>query len=86
VRRRRLSRPGEAYALHPPQGGTVEVRLAEGASCISAWWNPANGRAGEFAARGTVGGGEQTFTAPGPGDWALRIVRAAGAGVREKSR
>ncbi|MBI4605989.1 MAG: DUF5060 domain-containing protein [Planctomycetes bacterium] len=80
-----LARPGSAYALYLPSGGTVAVELAPGGTYEHAWWSPANGRGGRFQDPGRVSGGEQRFTAPGPGDWALRIVRAsAGRGGAEQ--
>jgi CubicO group peptidase (beta-lactamase class C family) len=70
-----LARPGVAYALYLPSGGTVAVDLAPGADYEFAWWNPANGKGGNPQDAGRASGGEQRFAAPGPGDWALRIVR-----------
>lgn len=70
-----LAKPREAYALYLPSGGTVTVNLVEGVTYEYAWWNPANGRDGSFQNQGTINGGRQQFSAPGEGDWALRIVR-----------
>jgi len=69
-----LAKPGTAYGLYLPAGGTVTVNLAPGPAYDYAWWNPANGKDGGFQGAGRTQGGEQHFTAPGPGDWALRIV------------
>jgi hypothetical protein len=70
-----LAQPGEAYALYLPSGGTIEVSLATGATYKYDWWNPGNGRGGSFESAGTVDGGAQQLTAPGSGDWALRILK-----------
>ena len=40
-----------------------------------AWWSPGNGNDGQFQRQRQVAGGRQSFTAPGGGDWALRIRR-----------
>jgi len=69
-----LAKPGTAYGLYLPAGGTVTVNLAPGPAYDYAWWNPANGKDGGFQGAGRTQGGAQHFTAPGPGDWALRIV------------
>jgi len=71
-----LAQPGQAYAVYLPEGGTVEVDLMEGVSFDCAWWDPANGRDGEFRSAGRVAGGRRRFAAPGKGDWALRILKA----------
>ena len=68
-----LARPGAAYALYLPEGGKVEVEL-EGGEYTIEWWNPANSRDGRFQDRRTLGGGRTELTAPGAGDWAVRIV------------
>ena len=49
------------------------VHLASGRTYRAAWWKPTNGCDGRFQNERQVGGGRQAFTAPGPGDWALRI-------------
>ncbi len=69
-----LARPGAAYALYLPEGGKAEIEL-EGGEYTIAWWNPANSRDGRFQDRRTLGGGLQELTAPGPGDWAVKIVK-----------
>lgn len=68
-----LAKPGSTYALYLPEGGTVEVELPANASYTCDWWNPANGSNGRFQGARNVTGGAQSFTAPGTGDWALRI-------------
>ncbi|MBI2931918.1 MAG: DUF5060 domain-containing protein [Planctomycetes bacterium] len=70
-----LAQVGEAYALYLPSGGMVSVNLASGNTYTVEWWNPANGRTGSFQGTGMVSGGVQTFSAPGSGDWALRVVK-----------
>jgi hypothetical protein len=68
-----LARPGKVYACYLPVGGRIEVDLVSGRTYRAAWWKPTNGRDGSFQDERQVGGGRQAFTAPGPGDWALRI-------------
>lgn len=70
-----LAKPGEIYALYLPSGGGVTVELAPGIAYEYAWWKATNGKDGTFQGSGRVGAGQQDFTAPGGGDWALRIVR-----------
>ena len=70
-----LAKPPEAYALYLPFGGSVSVNLAADVTCQAAWWNPSNGQAAGFQDQQTIQGGVQRLTAPGSGDWALRIVR-----------
>lgn len=69
-----LAKPGEAYALYLPVGGSVTVRLSPGKSYKYAWWDPANGKDGEYQHAGETGSGLKLFIAPGEGDWALRIL------------
>ncbi len=73
-----LAQPGVAYALYLPQGGTVVVDLATGTAYDASWWSPENGQEGQFQAAVRVNSGKQRFSAPGPGDWALRIVAKTG--------
>ncbi|MBC8869416.1 MAG: DUF5060 domain-containing protein [Planctomycetes bacterium] len=68
---------GRAYALYLPTGGSITVELADGATYDLAWWNPGNGKDGRFQDKGSVTGGAWRLTAPGDGDWALRIVRVS---------
>ena len=70
-----LTKPGEAYALYLPIGGTIQVNLTSGNTYDYEWWNPTNGQEGIFQNQGTVSGGTQQFTAPSSGDWALRIMK-----------
>jgi hypothetical protein len=70
-----LAAPGLAYGLYLPSGGKVTLDLVPGVAYEATWWNPANGRGGKFLPAGKVPGGRQTFAAPGPGDWALRILK-----------
>jgi hypothetical protein len=75
-----LAKPGQAYALYLPTGGSVTVSLAPDVRYEVAWWNPANGKDGRFQDRETVAGGPQRLTAPSDGDWAVRIIRRADSG------
>ena len=71
-----LAKIGEAYALYLPTGGSVTVSLSPKARYEMAWWNPANGRDGSFQGQAEIHG-TQRVTAPGTGDWALRILGQA---------
>jgi hypothetical protein len=68
-----LARPGAVYALYLPAGGKVTVRLAGDGEYRAEWWNPANGRDGEFEALQRMDGGLVELVAPGDGDWAVRL-------------
>ena len=68
-----LAKPGVAYALYLPEGGSVSVELAEGGRYDADMWNAANGPDGLFTKPITVPSGVQTFDSPAPGDWAIRI-------------
>jgi len=70
-----LAKPGQAYALYLPIGGSVTIELAPRVTYEYAWWNPANGKDGSFQDGGRIDGGTRQFLAPGQGDWALRIAR-----------
>ena len=70
-----LANPGEQYALYLPAGGRVIVELAPNVTYRYSWWRATNDRNGSFQDGGVCGGGQQTFSAPGSGDWALRIVK-----------
>jgi hypothetical protein len=70
-----LADPGNAYALYLPAGGTVTIRLRPDASYEYAWWNPINGRNGDFQDIGKVAGGDREFTTPSLSEWALRVIR-----------
>jgi len=69
-----LARPGQCYGLYLPVGGSITVSLPPGTTYDVAWWSPTNGREGKFQDRTHVSGGARQFTAPGSGDWALRIA------------
>ncbi len=69
-----LARPGAAYALYLPTGGSVRIELQGGTSYDVDWWSPKQGWDGRFRYRRRVSGGLREFTAPSPGDWALRIL------------
>jgi CubicO group peptidase (beta-lactamase class C family) len=68
-----LARPPAVYAFYVPRGGSVSVHLAPDQRYTCDWWNPANGKDGQFTAAQQTAGGQQTLTPPGDGDWALRI-------------
>lgn len=70
-----LAKPSAVYALYLPSGGDVRVELPKNGTYKYVWWNPANGIDGGFEQQGHTGGGIRKFTAPGEGDWALRIVK-----------
>jgi hypothetical protein len=70
-----LAKPGKAYALYLPSGGSVTVNLPSNVAFEASWWNPANGKDASFQNGQKVRGGALRFTAPGQGDWALRIMR-----------
>jgi Domain of unknown function (DUF5060) len=70
-----LARPGEAYAFYLPVGGRIKAELESGVTYDVAWWNPDNTHTGAFEHDAISAGGPQRFTAPGSGDWALRVVR-----------
>jgi hypothetical protein len=70
-----LAKPGKAYALYLPSGGTVAVDLDPGSIYEFGWWRATNGCDGDFQKTGTVPGGTQRFGAPSDGDWALRVVK-----------
>jgi hypothetical protein len=72
-----LAKPGHIYALYLPTGGSITVRIEPDGTYEVAWWNPANGRDGSFQNDETIAGGLQRLTAPGDGDWVLRINRKA---------
>lgn len=69
-----LAKTGDAYALYLPIGGTVSVELPERLTYYVVWWNPANGKNGQFQNKEMVAGGNVHLTAPGDGDWAVRIL------------
>jgi len=72
-----LAKQRTAYALYLPIGGNVTIELTGQTTYEVAWWNPANGSDGRFQDRRVVKGGTVRLTAPGDGDWAVRILRGA---------
>jgi len=70
-----LAKPGEAYAVYLPSGGTVTVQVERLIPYEIARWNPANGYDAAWRNGGTGMGSRMTFTAPDDGDWAFRIAR-----------
>lgn len=72
-----LAKAGNAYALYLPIGGNISVELPERSTYEVVWWNPANGKNGQFRKEKMVAGGTVHLTAPGDGDWAVRILRRA---------
>ena len=73
-----LAKPGQAYAMYLPTGGRVTVTLVPESTYSAAWWNPANNKNGQYQNQQIIRGGRQRLTAPGSGDWALRILRQKG--------
>jgi hypothetical protein len=74
-----LAEPGAVYALYLPDGGAVRVDLVEGNAYEAEWFSPRVPDASPWRRAGT--GRRGRFTAPGPGDWALRIRRTGGTGT-----
>jgi hypothetical protein len=72
-----LAEEGVSYVVYLYDGGTVSVDLAAAAGTVKAdWFDP---RTGAYQAAPDVNGGAaRTFTAPGAGDWALRLTAAEG--------
>jgi hypothetical protein len=71
-----LAEPGYTYALYLPEGGQITVNLeANTSTYYYEWWKASNNQNGYFqnANTITVNRNNIPFTAPGPGDWALRI-------------
>jgi len=68
-----LAETGQTYVFYLYGGGTVTVDLGGASGTFgAAWFDP---RTGAFQTASSVaGGGAQTFTAPGTGDWTLRLV------------
>jgi hypothetical protein len=68
-----LAEPGAAYVLYLYGGGSATLDLGGVSGIFEAdWFDP---RTGAFQEAPSVsGGGARTFTAPGTGDWALRLV------------
>jgi len=70
-----LAESGQVYAFYLPTGGSIMVALTGGPVYEAAWWNPANGKDDDFQDKRTITGGQRSLTAPGDGDWVLRIIR-----------
>lgn len=70
-----LAELGRTYVVYLYGGGTVTVDLGGAAGTFeAAWFDP---RTGAFQDAPSVSGGSaRTFTAPGAGDWTLRLVAA----------
>lgn len=68
-----LAKPGAVYAFYLPEGGAMEIELPLG-SYHAVWWNPTNGKDGQFESETPLSGGRQKLTCPRPGDWALKVA------------
>ncbi len=66
-----LADPGRDYVVYLPQGGQVTVDLSTAREPLTYQWiNPDSGKTADG---GETRPGSRNFTAPGKGDWALRI-------------
>jgi hypothetical protein len=68
-----LAEPGKTYVLYLHTGGTATLDLSNTSGTFAvSWFDP---RTGAFQSASTVtGGGARSFTAPGTGDWTLRLI------------
>lgn len=68
-----LAEPGQTYVVYLYGGGSITLDLGGTSGAFEvAWFDP---RTGAFQDGGSVtGGGSQAFTAPGAGDWTLRLT------------
>lgn len=68
-----LAEEGASYVAYLYNGGSVSLDLSAASGTVEVdWFNP---RTGAFQAGPDVAGGAaRTFTAPGAGDWALRLT------------
>jgi hypothetical protein len=68
-----LAEEGASYVAYLYQGGTASINLTEVSGTVEVdWFNP---RTGVFQDAPSVSGGAaRSFTAPGAGDWALRLT------------
>jgi hypothetical protein len=68
-----LAEEGASYVVYLYQGGTVSIDLTGASGTVEVdWFNP---RTGAFQdAPAVSGGAARSFTAPGAGDWALRLT------------
>ncbi len=71
-----LAKPGQIYAVYLPEGGTADLKLAEGKYVVR-WFNPRTG--GDLVMGSTVvGGGPVAIGTPpadGDKDWVALITR-----------
>ena len=65
-----LAKPGKAYGVYLPAGGSVALEAPEGAYRM-AWYDPREGR---FLAEQSVSGPRLELTAPDDQDWAVRVL------------
>lgn len=70
-----LAEEGASYVAYLYQGGTVAIDLTAASGTVAVdWFDP---RTGAFQAAPSVSGGAaRSFTAPGAGDWTLRLTVA----------
>jgi hypothetical protein len=68
-----LAEEGASYVAYLYQGGTASINLTEASGTVEVdWFNP---RTGVFQDAPSVSGGAaRSFTAPGTGDWVLRLT------------
>lgn len=71
-----LAEPGAIYALYLPQGGTVDMALAEGNQYQAQWYNPRGPAANPWIPAAIRSNAR--FTAPDSQDWALLIRKVSG--------
>ena len=72
-----LADPPNEYLVYLPEGGDVTVDLSPAGRMSTEWINPRTGDAS--AGEPTSGRSRVSFTAPGPGDWALYLQRMPSA-------
>jgi hypothetical protein len=65
-----LAKPGKAYGVYLPAGGSVVLEAPEGSYRI-AWYDPRQGR---FLGEETASGPELELDAPDDQDWAVRVL------------
>ena len=65
-----LAKPGKAYGVYLPAGGSVALEAPEGAYRV-AWYDPREGR---FLDEQSVSGPRLELTAPDDQDWAVRVL------------
>jgi hypothetical protein len=69
-----LAKPGEIYSAYLPNGGSVAIRMAPG-NYVGFWYNPTTGEKAPLPK--ASGGRWSSPPAPGAGDWALLLQKAA---------